>query len=181
MESSKGFFRCSHVLTHLLQHKRPKQTPRNHGLSVKNALELIFLGGWKRATNMYDDFKQWTLGILCYIMMPGKKTKKVAGCCCRWFNSWPFHPRSLEVTNNHLKGSLTLQKCNIDTKNCHVLRELYTSSKPSFRVSMLVFRVVTIPRRWPADFKFVHGRRLLFFTFICGAISWLMKKGPLVG
>ena len=23
----------------------------------------------------------------------------------RWFNSWPFHPRWLEVTNNHWKGS----------------------------------------------------------------------------
>ena len=28
----------------------------------------------------------------------------------RWFNSWPFHPRSLEVTNNHWKGSLNHPK-----------------------------------------------------------------------
>ena len=26
----------------------------------------------------------------------------------RWFKPWPFHPRSLEVTNNHVKGSLDL-------------------------------------------------------------------------
>ncbi len=28
----------------------------------------------------------------------------------RWFNSWPFHPRSLEVTNNLWRGHLTIPK-----------------------------------------------------------------------
>ena len=46
------------------------------------------------------------------------KNSSVLKCFTRWFNSWPFYPRSLEVTNNLGRGHSTVPKK--ATKHCQV-------------------------------------------------------------